>query len=96
MVMKKNVSLDQLKIDFTSINGEYAQPIVKVLQHNHTLQWLKLGYHYPKDVQERIKLSVKEVNKKRKRKVHDCQLNLRVSFTLEHLEIIDYEYEVAI
>jgi len=73
--MKKN-TLIHIYLQCTSISGECARRIVKALQHNNTLQWLTLNYHYPEDVKERIKLLVKEVNEKRESR--NCKVKLRV------------------
>ena len=73
MAMKKNTSLVELKMYRNPISGECAQLIVQALQHNSTLQYLRLPW-YSDDVNKRISLSVEEVNKKRERR--GCRVGL--------------------
>ena len=65
IAMKKNTSLVELRMVYNPISGECALLIVQALRHNNTLQQLHLNNDYPRDVEERIRLSAEEVNKKR-------------------------------
>ena len=77
MAMKKNTSLVKLCMYDNHISKECAQLIVEALEHNNTLQILKLP-SYSDDVEERIRLSAKEVNKKRESR--NCQEKLEIQF----------------
>ena len=77
MAMKKNNSLVVLNMYSNPISGECAQLIVQALQHNNTLQELWLP-NYSYDVEERIRLSAEEVNKKRES--HNSQVMLEIVF----------------
>ena len=77
MAMKKNTSLVELYMKGNRISGECARLIVEALQHNNTLQLLWLP-SYSDDVEERIRLSAKEVNKKRESR--NCQEKLEIQF----------------
>ena len=73
MAMKINTSLVTLYMHDNPISGECAQLIVRALRYNDTLQLLWLP-DYSYDVRERIRLSAKEVNKKRESR--NCQVKL--------------------
>ena len=77
MAMKKNTSLVELYMENNPINGGCAQLIVEALQHNNTLQLLDLPF-YSDDVRERIRLSAKEVDKKRESR--NCLVKLEIRF----------------
>ena len=77
VALKKNNSLVELHMRGNLISGECVQIIVQALQHNNALRLLSLS-HYSDNVEERIKLSAKEVNKKRDGR--NCQVKLGVSF----------------
>ena len=72
----KNTSLVELCIYGNRISRECAQLIVEALQHNNTLQLLRLP-HYSNDVEERIRLSAEEVNKKRE----NCNYQVKLKIT---------------
>ena len=77
MAMKKNTLLVELNMYGNPISRECAQLIVEALQHNNTLQLLWLpSYSY--DVEKRIRLSAKEVDKKRESR--NCQVKLEIIF----------------
>ena len=76
MAMKKNTSLVELNINDNPISAECVQLIVQALQHNNTLKYL-LPPNYSYDIRERIRLSAEEVNKKRKGR--NCQVELDVN-----------------
>ena len=84
MAMKKNTSLIELNICGNPITGECAQLIVQTLQHNNTLQNLCLP-GYSESVNEKIRLSAKEVNIKRESR--QCQVKLTV-----YCEFISYSW----
>ena len=77
MAMKKNTSLVQLRMHSNPISGECAQLIVEALQHNNTLHLLELPCNSV-DVNERIRLSAEEVNKKRESRI--CQVKLKITY----------------
>ena len=62
------------------LSGECVQRIVESLQHNNTLQLLRIGNPtgYPNDITERIKLLAEDANKKRG--CCECQVKLKVDF----------------
>ena len=76
MAMKKNTSLVELCMKDNQISGECALLIAEALQHNNTLQLLRLPY-YSDDV-ERIRLLAEEVNKKRESR--NCHVKLDIQF----------------
>ena len=75
--IKKNTSLVELCMYDNHISKECAQLIVEALQHSDTLQLLWLP-RYSDDVEERIRLSAEEVNKKRESR--NCQVKLELIF----------------
>ena len=77
MAMKKNTSLVELRMHSNPISGECAQLIVEALQHNNTLHLLELPCNSV-DVNERIRLSAEEVNKKRESRI--CQVKLKITY----------------
>ena len=77
MAMKKNTSLFRLDMYGNPISEKCAQLIVEALQHNNTLQILRLPY-YSEDTNKRIILSVEEVNKKRES--CECQVKLEIIY----------------
>ena len=78
MAMKRNTSLLKLSMVYNPISEECALLIVQALEHNNTLQRLQLNHSYPQDVKEKIRLSVEEINKKRKSS--QCQVMLKIGF----------------
>ena len=77
MAMKKNTSLVELRMHSNPISGECAQLIVEALQHNNTLHLLELPCNSV-DVNERIRSSAEEVNKKRESRI--CQVKLKITY----------------
>ena len=77
MALKKNTSLVELWMYHNPISGECAQLITQALHDNSTLQLLSLPL-YPEDVKEKIRVSAKEVNKKRES--CECQVKLEIKF----------------
>ena len=73
VALKQNTSLVELRMDGNPISGEYAQCIVSAIQHNHTLEWLRLSCT---DIKGSIKLLVNETNTKRESR--GCKVKLRV------------------
>ena len=78
MAMRKNTSLVELYMNGNPISGECALLIIRALQHNNTLQYLRLPHGYSKDVKKSIRLSTEEVNKKRESQ--QCQVKLIVYY----------------
>ena len=78
IIAMKNPSLVELDMYDNSISGECAQLIVEALQHNDTLQLLRLP-RYSDDVKDRIRLSAEEINKKRESR--KCQVKLEIKFS---------------
>jgi len=62
--LKLNSCLAKLWMHFNPISAEAIEPILQALQFNNVLERLRLD-DYPDDVKENIKLTEKEVNKKR-------------------------------
>ena len=75
MAMKKNTSLVVLCMKINQISGDQAQLIIQALQQNSTLQWLRFS-SYTRDVREKIRLLVEEVNSKRENR--GCQVKLEI------------------
>ena len=68
IAMKKNTSLVGLSMKINPISGYQAQLIIQALQQNKTLQWLQFS-SYTRDIREKIRLLVEEVNDKRESQV---------------------------
>ena len=77
MAMKKNTSLVELHMEGNRISGECAQIIAQALQHNNTLQLLRLNGDYPNDISGKVRSLEEEINKKR------CQVKLDIRFGWE-------------
>ena len=77
MAIKKNTSLVELKMYGNPISEVCVQLIIQALQHNNTLHQLRLPLAYSFNVKKRMRLSVEEVNKK-KRESHECRVRLIV------------------
>ena len=86
VAMRKNTSLIKLLIYNNPLSGECVQRIVESLQYNNALQQLRIG-NFNGDIIERIKLSAKEVN--RKRECSECQVKLKVDFYTTELSTLN-------
>ena len=75
--MKTNTSLIWLGMSVSKISGETAQHLAQALQHNNTLQGLRLP-SYAEDVKKIIRLLVEEVNEKRESR--GCQTKLNIYY----------------
>ena len=75
--LQEDKTLRVLKLEQNRIPGEDAERIVKALEHNNTLQKLDLSA-YPKDIQQKIMSQKETINKKRK--CRGCQVELEINF----------------
>jgi len=76
--LKDNTSLLKLWMWHNKISAEAAQHLVQALHDNSTIQFLRLP-EYPENVEETIKSLEAEINKNRKSR--GCQTNLEIRFS---------------